>query len=136
MSTEGNGKKKAVVFAAAAAFVMACVVGVVLTLFPFWESEGKEPDRIIRIDNMISNLGSEAAVKLSITVVLAPGEGSPAEEDGIRDAVISRLRTIEKPELDGIEGMDFLRSSLLSGTKAALGEDKVKEILIREFVVQ
>lgn len=120
-------------------FVVAGGVGFLWAKYPdILKRENAVSEQVLRIDNIVSNLSAGSAIKISVTVILSGSESENvlAQEDGIRDAIINRLRVVQKPELDGVEGMDFLRMALLDGARSAVGKNDVKEILIREFVVQ
>lgn len=93
-------------------------------------------EKIVRIDNLMSNLHREGMIKLSVTVVVAPALDATLAEDAVRNVLISSLRMIGKDELNGVAGLDFLKSHVLSGARNALGVDNIKEIYIREFIVQ
>lgn len=99
-------------------------------------SEAVVENKVVRIDGLMSNLSDSSMVKLSLSVVIDPSRDSETVEDSIRNVVISHLRTMGKPELNGVAGLDFLRSNLLSGSRNALGAGVVKEVFIREFIVQ
>lgn len=118
---------------AAIAFAVACCIGGAGYAFSAYES-APEPDRVVRIDNMVANIEGGSMVRLSLSVLVSPGSGDGMEEDLARDAVIGELRKVGKPDLDGYKGLEALREALLAGVRRAVGNG-VKEVLIREFVV-
>lgn len=118
---------------AVGAFVVACGIGIGGYLFSTVEP-APAPDRVVRIDNMVTNLAGGSMVRLSVSVLLSPDDKREIAEDLTRDAVIGELRKVGKADLDGYHGLEALKSSILAGLKEAVGQD-VKEVLIREFVV-
>jgi flagellar basal body-associated protein FliL len=125
------------VFLMVGIFLFAAVVG--LGAFKYANS-GKNADyeiETIRIDDMVTNIANGSMLKISLSVVVIGQTNSNNSVDELlRDAVVSYLRTVEKSDLEGVAGLDYLKSHLLSSARHALGANNVKEIYIREFIVQ
>ena len=118
-------------------FLAAAGVGLGAYMYFTHEKAIKYEIKTIRIDDMMTNLASGSMLKISVSVVVNQAASNDNSTDEVlRDAILSYLRTVEKSELEGIAGLDYLKSNLLSGARHALGADNVKEIYIREFIVQ
>ena len=118
-------------------FVSAAGVGLGAYMYLTHEKSAVYEIKTLRIDDMMTNLASGSLLKISLSVVVNQESNSDNSTDEVlRDAVVSYLTTVEKSELEGVAGLDYLKSHLLSGARHALGVDNVKEIYIREFIVQ
>ena len=104
--------------------------------FNMAEEQVVAAEKAVRVDNLMSNLHNGGMIKLSVTVVVDQETDVTLAEDSLRNVLISSLRMIGKDELNGVAGLDFLKTHALSASRNALGADKVKEIYIREFIVQ
>jgi len=118
-------------------FIVAAGVGLGSYMFLAREKPVVYEIKTLRIDDMFTNLASGTMAKISVSVVVNQESNSDnSTDEALRDAIVSYLRTVDKAELEGVAGLDYLKSNLLSGARHALGADNVKEIYIRDFVVQ
>lgn len=118
-------------------FTAAAVVGLGSYMYLTREKPVVYEIKTLRIDDMITNIAGGSMVKISVSVVVNQESNSDnSTDEALRDAVVSYLRTVDKEELEGVVGLDYLKSNLLSGARHALGADNVKEIYIRDFIVQ
>jgi Flagellar basal body-associated protein len=105
------------------------------------ETAAEAATTLVRIDNLMANLspGSRARmVRVSVVVPLNPAASTrPIEgvEDALREAFLTHLRALEAGDLEGAQAIQRLKDSLLARARDVVGRNAVKEVLIRDFVV-
>lgn len=118
-------------------FLSAAVVGLGAYMYVTGVKNTAYEIETIRINDMVTNIASGSMLKISLSVVVNQKiDGNNSTDELLRDAVVSYLRTVEKSDLEGVAGLDYLKSHLLSSARHALGTSNVREIYIREFIVQ
>lgn len=96
---------------------------------------------LLKIDNLVANLapGSRSRmvrVSLVVPVILSSSTRKNGDtEDALREAFLTHLRAVDASDLEGAAGMQRLKDALLSRAKDAIGRNAVREVLIRDFVV-
>jgi len=96
---------------------------------------------LVKIDNLVANLapGSKSRmVRVSVVVPVVEASSTRKNgdtEDALREAFLTHLRAVDAADLEGAAGMQRLKDALLSRAKDAVGRNAVKEVLIRDFVV-
>jgi len=149
------GKKK-VIIAFAALFVVAAAGGGGFVGYKKFYAGAPAPENaadvdsppaddakytLVKIDNLVANLapGSRSRmVRVSAVVPVVEGASTRKNgetEDALREAFLTHLRAVDAADLEGAAGMQRLKDALLSRAKDAVGRNAVKEVLIRDFVV-
>ena len=99
------------------------------------------PTGFVALDPLTISLGPEASsrfLRLAATIETAPGAEAAVERlrPRILDVLTTYLQALRDEDLDRPAALTRMRAHMLRRVRVAAGEERVRDLLVTEFVVQ